>query len=283
MRRAGPWAAQAGLAQTETTETAPTVEVTADTVLATVGDIEITVGHLIAAAGDLDAEESNLPNDVLLKGLTERLIQQAAISQSATELTRATLLRLDNERRALIAGELIGARAQAIDISDEDLKAAYDARFASFAPSMEYNAAHILVETEDEAKALVAELEAGADFAALAMEHSTGPSGPGGGDLGWFAKGMMVEPFQAAVETLETGQVSDPVETQFGWHVIKLNDTRIPEVPAMEDMAGELQQEVFQRRLREAMNAMIEAADIERFDPGPIDPAIVRDGSLIGR
>jgi len=272
--------AQTVTAETETA-TIQVNEVTSDTVIATVGNVTITIGHIIAAVQDLDQEEQKLPDDVLLNGLAERLIQQAAFSQTVTELSKSTKLRLENERHALIADEVINARALAINVGEEDLKAAYDARFTTFTPPTEYNASHILVETEEEAKSLVEQLQGGADFVELAKEKSTGPSGPSGGNLGWFVRGNMVEQFQDAVETLEAGSVSAPVQTQFGWHVIKLNETRVPNIPTFEEMSGELQGEVFQKLLRQEMDDMIEAAGVVRTDAGPVDAAIVRDTSLI--
>lgn len=257
------------------------MDVTADTVLATVSGIDITVGHVIAALGGLEPEEQGYPNDVLLEGLTERLIQQAAISASQTEISKATQLKLDNERHALVASDAVQAMSIGIDVGEEDVQAAYDARFGNFKPDTEYDASHILVQTEDEAKALVALLEGGADFAELAKEKSTGPSGPNGGNLGWFARGQMVEAFQDAVETLEVGAVSAPVETQFGWHVIKLNETRVPETPTFEQMANELQTEVFRQKLFAEIGKVIDSAEIERLDLTKIDPAVLRDTSLI--
>ncbi len=253
----------------------------ADTVLAVVNGKEITLGHVIAAAADLPAEQQGLPDAVLLEGLTERLVQQAALSETQDELAQSLVLRLENERRALIASELVEAMASDIEITDTDLKAAYDDRYADFEPEKEYNASHILVATEEEAQALVTELEGGADFAELAKEKSTGPSGPGGGNLGWFARGAMVEAFQDAVETLDVGAVSDPVETQFGWHVIKLNETRIPDVPAIDDVTNELRTELFRDRLGDRIDAALAKAEIERAELSGIDPAAVRDLSLI--
>ncbi|MGR3467098.1 MAG: peptidylprolyl isomerase, partial [Shimia sp.] len=121
-----------------------------------------------------------------------------------------------------------------------------------------------------EAQQIVTDLDGGADFAELAMERSTGPSGPRGGELGWFGAGMMVAPFQEAVETLEVGGVSAPVQTQFGWHVITLNDIRTTEPPAFEavreDIEGQLRSEALEARIDE----LRDAAEIARTeDLGP--------------
>ncbi|HFQ15592.1 MAG TPA: peptidylprolyl isomerase, partial [Rhodobacteraceae bacterium] len=199
-----------------TTE-APMMEVTADTVLATVNGDAITIGHLIATRSALPEQYQALPDEVLFEGILEQLIQQTLLSQASGELSRRTQLELENERRALIAGEKID-EITAEALTQEALQAAYDAQYANAEPVPEYNASHILVETEEEAKAIIGELENGADFAELAKEKSTGPSGPNGGALGWFSEGMMVAPFEAAVIGLEPGQVSPaPVQTQFGW------------------------------------------------------------------
>ncbi len=269
---AGPLAAENHAAATD---------VTAGTVVATVGGTDITIGHMIAMLGALPQDQRQLPLPVLFEGILERLIQQEAISQSQDTVARLTELQLENERRALIASDVVNALAVEIEVSPEEVQAAYDRRFADFTPPTEYNASHILVETEDEAKALVAELEAGADFAELAMARSTGPSGPNGGQLGWFGPGRMVPPFEAAVTALEKGQISAPVQTQFGWHVIILNDTREPGVPTLGEMQGELEQEVWSEKLRAEITALVEAAEIDRMDLSGIDPQVLLNPGLV--
>ncbi len=138
-------------------------------------------------------------------------------------------------------------------LTDEVLQAAYDEKFADAEPTKEFNASHILVETEDEAKTLVTELEGGADFAELAKEKSTGPSGPNGGELGWFGAGMMVKEFEDVVMGMEVGAVSAPVQTQFGWHVIRLNETRMKDAPPLADVREELADEVQQQIIEETL------------------------------
>lgn len=256
-------------------------DVGSGTVVAKVGGTEITIGHMIAMAATLPEQQRQLPLDVIFEGVLERLIQQEAISQSQTELSRMTELQLENERRSLVASEIVNGIAEGVEVTPEAIQAAYDRRFADFTPSTEYNASHILVETEGEAKAIVVELQGGADFAELAKLKSTGPSGPGGGELGWFGTGRMVPEFEAAVVSMEKGAVSDPVQTQFGWHVIKLNDMRIPEVPAIEDMRGELEQEVWRETLEADIKLLVDAAAVERADVSGIDPTVLTDFSLI--
>lgn len=260
-----------------------TQETSADTVVATVNETNLTVGHLIALMSTLTEREQQLGDDVLFEGLLERLIQQTAVSASQSELSFATKLRLENERSALNASDVVEKMAAAIEVTDDKVQEAYDLRFADFTPAKEYNASHILVETEDEAKAIVAELEGGADFAELAKTKSTGPSGPDGGNLDWSWPGRLVPEFEAAANELEIGQVSGPVKTQFGWHIIKLNDTRIPEAPTLDEVRAELQQELWRSELQAGIDALIESSEVVRPDVSDIDPAVLRDLSLIDK
>jgi peptidyl-prolyl cis-trans isomerase C len=176
--------------------------------------------------------------------------------------------------------------AQAIDavvqseMTEEMVHEAYQADYAK-SPDMEYHAAHILVETEDEAKALVDQLKNGADFAALAREKSTGPSGPNGGDLGWFGKGRMVPEFEAAVIALEPGQISDPVQTQFGWHVIQLQETRIPEAPSLDQVRADIETELQTRLIEQRIEELRQAGSVDRSGEAGIDPALLKDTTLL--
>lgn len=253
----------------------------ADTVVATVNGQEITLGHMIMVRASLPEEYQQLPADVLWQGILDQLVQQEALSQTdrATE-TRRVRLALENERRSLFASEVIGQIADAA-VTDEALRAAYEARFADGAGGVEYNASHILVETEEEAVTVAQEVRDGVDFASVAREKSTGPSGPNGGSLGWFSAGTMVEPFQDAVEALEPGDISDPVQTQFGWHVIKLNETRVAEAPALEDVRGEIATELQREAVEAFIDEQVEQAEITRTAPGEIDTSVLDDLGLL--
>jgi len=267
--------------ETEAAE-APSYEaVTADTVIATVNGAEITFGEVMLARQSLPQQYQQIPDEVLLPGLIDQLVDQEVLGQSSDEMTLATQLYIRNQERAAKAGDVVAGLLEA-EVSDADLQAAYDEQFADFEGTEEFNAAHILVETEEEAQALVEELEGGADFTELAKERSTGPSGPNGGDLGWFGKGMMVEPFEAALAELEVGEISGPVETQFGWHVIKLNDSRTSEAPSLEEVRDQLTDQVRQQKLQEQLESLKSEATIDRMDPAAIDPAALTDLSLIG-
>ena len=127
---------------------------------------------------------------------------------------------------------------------------------------------------------MIEALAEGADFAELAQERSTGPSGPNGGQLGWFTAGMMVPDFEEAVFALEVGEVSAPVQTQFGWHVVVLNDMRDQEAPALEDVRAELEDGLRRARVDAAITELSAAADVVRPEI-TIDPAVIRDLDLL--
>ncbi|UXX81927.1 peptidylprolyl isomerase [Roseovarius pelagicus] len=254
---------------------------TADTVVATVDGTEITLGHMIALRAGLPEQFSQLPAEVLYKGILDQLVQQTLLQQNMTaNMSKAGQLALENETRAVAASEEI-ARITGVALTDAALKAAFDEKYLNMPEETEYKAAHILVETEEEAKALVTELNDGGDFAALAKEHSTGPSGPSGGELGWFAPGMMVEPFQDAVEQLEAGGISDPVQTQFGWHVILLSETRTKARPDMEEVRPELEEELRQAAMTAHIEQLLTSAKIDRTTGDALDPATLNQFDLL--
>jgi peptidyl-prolyl cis-trans isomerase C len=253
----------------------------AGTVVATVNGTDITLGHMIAALASLPEQYQQLPDQTLYDGILEQLIQQSALSQSFTgDLPPRVIVQLENEERSLRAGEAI---EQALDgaVSEEDIQAAYDAEYGAMDPQEEYNASHILVETEGEALAIKEAIEGGADFAETAREKSTGPSGPNGGELGWFGTGMMVAPFEAATIALEVGEVSDPVQTQFGWHIIKLNETRMAEIPQIDAVRGELMATLRREAIDEVIKASTEGAEIVLPEGQVIDAALLRQLDLL--
>lgn len=253
---------------------------TADTVVATINGTDITVGHMIITRAQLPQQYQQFPPDVLFSGILDQLIQQTLLSQSLENETDRMMLSLENERRSLRAGEVI-TNLTGNAVTEEAIQAAYDARFSGAEPETEYNASHILVETLEEAVAVQAEIEAGADFAEVAAEKSTGPSGPNGGQLGWFGPGMMVAPFEAAVVEMEVGTLSGPVETQFGFHIITLNETRVKAAPAIETLRPELEAELQQSAIEDKITELREAAEITQVDEGSIDPTLLTNLELL--
>ncbi len=252
----------------------------ADMVVATVNGTDITLGHMLVLRQRLPQQYQQLPPDVLFNGILDQLVQQTLLGAQTDELSAASQYILDNENRALRASEELQGVVDAA-MTDEALQEAYDRLYGAVEPETEYNASHILVETEEEAAALVTELEGGADFAELAKEKSTGPSGPRGGELGWFGTGAMVAPFEEAVVAMEAGAISAPVQTQFGWHVIKLNETRIKDAPTLEEVRGNLVADIQAAVVQERIDELTEGAEITRLTIEEVDPALLNDMSLL--
>ena len=205
-------------------------------------------------------------------------VTQAERSVVMQELTDIYLLTTQPEADALAADARVkaqielqyrGTLAQAVagdylsknPATDEEILAEYESQL-ELAPSLQYKARHILVETQSAAADLITQLDDGAEFAEVAKNHSIGPSGPSGGDLGWFAPNQMVQPFADAVAALEDGSYSSsPVQTDFGWHVILREDSRTNEPPTLDSVRDTIKQRVeqnnFQRyleRLRATQN-----------------------------
>jgi peptidyl-prolyl cis-trans isomerase C len=269
MKKFATFAAASALAMVSSAATAQ--DVSQDTVVATVNGTEITLGHMIIAYTQLPAQYQQLPAEVLWDGLTDQLVQQTLLADALTEMTSRGQKTIDNEVRQIRAGELLAAIADE-QINEAAIQAAYDDLFADASPEAEYNASHILVASEEEALAVQARADAGEDFAALARELSPGPSGPNGGELGWFGAGMMVSEFETAVMNMDVGTVSAPVQTQFGWHVIKLNDMRDKPLPTLDEMRdqliGQLQDTLINQKIEElTADAVIVSGNISEFDP----------------
>jgi len=258
---------------------------TRDSVVATVNGTDITLGEMIQSAAQLPPEYQQLPPDVLFNGVMDQLIQQQLLAETLDTVPTRVEITLDNLRRQLLAGEVVNAIGEAA-LTEEALQAAYDAVFAEIPPSTEYNAAHILVATEEEALAIVTRLDAGEDFAAIAQELSldTG-SGAAGGELGWFGLGMMVPEFESAVLALaeggENGAISAPVQSQFGWHIVRLNETRPQEPPTLDDVRAELESQVRSQAIQDSLAELEAAAEVTRPAADAFDPALINNLSLL--
>jgi peptidyl-prolyl cis-trans isomerase C len=253
---------------------------TADTVVATVNGTEITLGQMVALRENLPQQYLTLPDDVLFNGILDQLVQQEVLAQSMTALSRRDEANIVNERRGYLSGVVIAGVAEGA-VTDEALQKAYDDRFKDAVPQTEYFAAHILVDTEEKAKELKAQLDAGADFAELAKANSMDPgSGAAGGDLGWFGIGVMVKPFEDAVVNAEVGKVSEPIKTDFGWHLVLVKETRVAAQPTLDDLREELAAEIENKAIEDHLTALTEAAKVEKPGAG-IDPTLLKDPALI--
>lgn len=195
------------------------------------------------------------------------LINIMLLSQSATnagldkrqDVATALKLQRDQLLSRLALQEYVAQNKP----TDEALKKSFEERYAK-QEGEEYKAQHILVKTEEEAKKLIEELNGGADFTELAKAHSTGPTGKNGGELGWFDAGQMVKPFSDATKDLEPGKISQtPVKTQFGWHVIRLEEKRAKQPPTFESMRQNLLAEAQRKSLSDYVTQLREQAQID--------------------
>ena len=256
-------------------------DVTSDTVVATVNGTDITLGHMAALRAGLPEGYLVLPDEILFDGILKQLIQQVALAQIAeTRLAKRDHDMLEVQRLNYLASIMLDD-AVATAVTEERLNAAYTAQFVSTGPVTEYNAAHILVATEDEAKAIKAEIEAGGDFAEIAKLKSTDGAAADGGALGWFTLDVMVEPFANAVAQMQPGQVAGPVQTEYGWHVIKVSETRLADVPTLASVRRQLETELQNAAVQDRLDQAVADAQVTESIDG-IDKAILKDPALRG-
>lgn len=253
-------------------------------VVATVNGETITLGDLIALRADLPAQYQSIPETVLYDGLIEQLSNQILLRQAAerTGLAERKVAQraLAFQRTSLLAEFYVRERLNE-RITPETVEAEYQARYVNAAPVKQWKTRHILVPDEAEAKEIAGLARAeGADFAELAKARSKDPAAAIGGDLGWFEEGMMVPEFQQAALALEPGEVSDPVQTRFGWHVIKLEEIRDRPAPPLTEVREELIG-AMSREITEAVVAALREAGEVKVTEGQPGIESLRDDSLI--
>nr|WP_169560133.1 peptidylprolyl isomerase [Sneathiella chinensis] len=205
-----------------------------------------------------------------------RLVQEAAQTEkydSQAEFTdRANDVRLQLLQEYYLQKKIDEA------LTDEALNAEYEKLKAAFEPVEQVHARHILVEKEEDAKKLIEELKAGGDFVELAKEHSTGPSGKDGGDLGFFIKEAMVPEFADAAFAMEVGTYSEePVKTQFGWHVIKVEGRKPTEISPFEELKDEISDTLTNETVTNLLESLKAAATIEVVEAEVAEPALEAD------
>ena len=228
-------------------------------VIATVDDKEITRADIELARQDIGQALAQLPpaqqNIVLVNYLIDmHLLARNAESNNLTE-SEEFKRRLAYYRNRSLMQVALDKRMEE-KVTDAEAEKFYNEIKGQLVPegTEEVKASHILVESEEAAKEIIAQLEGGADFAALAKEKSIDPAGQNGGDLGYFSKGQMVPEFEAAAFALEKDKVSQPVQTQFGWHVIRLEDRRMMQPPAIEEVRDQIDQVL----ARQARNELVQ-------------------------
>lgn len=237
-----------------------------DSVLATVNGTAISLSDLEALRAGMPAQYQQLPFAMLQNHLLDRAINDELLMQAGEALkldeSEEVMQRLQMIKRRLVA-EIYLDRFLSARINDEIISAAYDDYIAANAPESKVSARHILVKTEAEAQDVITALNGGADFAELAKQRSIGPSGPKGGDLGTFGRAEMVPPFAEAAFSMSPGAFSStPVQTQFGWHVILVENVIEGTHPGLEDIRGELESEVSRRLVAQHYDELAEKAEI---------------------
>ena len=247
-----------------------------DSVLATVNGEEIRRSDVALAYQALPQQYQQIPIAALTEPLVRQIIDRKLAAQAAEKAgvgdRPQVQQQLEFARESLFRDTWVAERIRA-ETTEERLKALYDEKVAGIEPQEEVRARHILLETEEAAQAAAERAKAGEDFGELAKELSTGPSGPAGGDLGYFTQDRMVKEFADAAFALQPGEVSAPVQSQFGWHVIKVEDRREAPAPTMEEMEGELRNEIAQDVIQSTLEELRADAEIVMMLPEPEKPA----------
>jgi peptidyl-prolyl cis-trans isomerase C len=246
-----------------------------DPVVARANGVDIHQSDLALAEEEVGASMPQMPPDqkheYLITYLADIIILSQAADQQKIGDRPDVKHRIDIERNKVLMESLLQSTGQAA-VTDEAMHKVYDDAVKQMPPEQEVHARHILVATEDEAKDIEAQLKKGADFATLAKEKSKDPGAADGGDLGYFTKDQMVPEFAEAAFKLDKGQISDPVKTQFGWHIIEVEDKRIKPTPTFDEVKSQLETYVEHRAQADLVQKLRSAANIERLDQ-PTPPA----------
>ncbi len=254
---------QIPLGSKQETSAAPASDTSA--VVATVNGTPITEQGLAVYQQQRHSRRPNDPasqdRDAVLEELINLELARQAGVQEGLDQKPDIAVQIDQQRRAVIAAAAIQHQLQVNPVSDEELKKLYDDNVGD---GKEYKARHILVEDQQKARDLIVELDEGADFSELAKQHSTGPSGKTGGELGWFSASQMVKPFSDALAGMEKGTYTkEPVQTQFGWHVIILDDSRESTVPSFEQVKPQLKMMAQNQRVQDYVASLRSNATID--------------------
>jgi peptidyl-prolyl cis-trans isomerase C len=249
-----------------------------DPVVARVNGIDIRQSDVAFAEEEIGGNMPNMAPEQKRDYLINYLVDVTVLSQAAEQQKLAdrpeVKHRLTFDRNRLLMESMLQDAGRAA-LSDAAEHQVYDEAIKQAKSEEEVHARHILVPTEDEAKAILVQLKGGADFATLAKEKSKDPGAADGGDLGYFTKGQMVPEFAEVAFKLDKGQLSAPVKTQFGWHVIKVEDKRMKPTPTFDQVKGEIENFVAHRAQAQVVEKLRGAANVERLDkPMAPDPSL---------
>ncbi|WP_407276471.1 peptidylprolyl isomerase [Halothiobacillus sp. DCM-1] len=246
---------------------------------------KVSTGKIVARINGAPLYEENLkviqsslqqpmPEQRLVERMIELRLLADAARQDGLQNRIKTQAQIQNAIDNQLANDYLSHYLSQMKVTDDDLKPDYEQFVKGFPKTTEYKAAHILVKTEDEAKDLIKQLDAGASFSKLAEEKSIDPgSAKQGGELGWFSPDQMVPEFAGAVEKMKTGEISQtPVKSQFGWHIIKLEDTRIAPPPTFEQLKPQLETQYRRAAIEKLVQNLRAKAKIELTAP-PAAPA----------
>ena len=240
-----------------------------DNVVAEVDGVEIKESDLTFALSEVGAQLSAFPPEqrrmMLLQFVIENELMAAAALKDKLDSDQSFEERLKYHRRRTLRDAYYDKIVRE-GVTDAESKKLYEEKISKLAPEDEIRARHILVKTEQEAKDIIARLNKGEDFVALAKEKSQDP-GAEGGDLGFFGKGQMIKPFEEVAFKLDIGKISDPVQTQFGWHVIKVEEKRKRPPPPFETVKDTITDQLTQQKTTETLRGLQGAAKIEIVDP----------------
>ena len=261
------------MAQTTTaTPPASPAPPASDPVIAKVNGVEIRESDLAMAEEDvgqnqqLQALTGDARRDYLVSYLADVILAAKAAEGKKVADQKDFKSRLAFIRKKLLMETLLQQEGKAA-LTPDATKKVYEEAVKSMGNEQEVRARHILVPTEDEAKAILAEVKKGTDFAELAKQKSKDPGAAAeGGDLGYFGKDQMVPEFAETAFKLDKGQVSDPVKTQFGWHIIKVEDTRTKPVPEFAQVKDQVETYVVRKAQADYIHKLQESAKIERLD-----------------
>jgi peptidyl-prolyl cis-trans isomerase C len=241
-----------------------------DTVVANVNGTPITEAELTLAESEIGQELAGVPTEnrrrVLVEYLTEAHLMAAAAEKEKLGTGAEFDERIKYYRLRALRDTYFEKKVRD-SVTAEAAKTIYDDKVKGIPVQQEVRARHILVKTEDEAKNIAKEIAGGADFGEMAKKHSQDQGGEGGGDLGYFTRGQMVKAFEEAAFALEKGKVSAPVQSEFGWHLIKVEDKRDRKPPAFEEVQDQIKAELVRAKLQSTVAEMRTTAKIEMVDP----------------